>query len=108
VSNALITLGRVTGSRPHSLSTLPRSLHRPVAVTDGSFSSNLNKTGVRLWTDHAMAARPGASIQGSRNSVALPQICRMALCGEGLGASAESDFQLELRNGVADTAVLRA
>jgi hypothetical protein len=29
---------------------LPRSRHLPVAVTDGSLSSNLNKIGVRLWT----------------------------------------------------------
>ena len=29
---------------------LPRSLHRPVAVVDGSLIRNFNKTGVRLWT----------------------------------------------------------
>ena len=30
---------------------LPRSRHRPVAVTEGSRTRNLNKTGVRLWSD---------------------------------------------------------
>ena len=29
---------------------LPRSLHRPVAVVEGSLTKNLNKIGVRLWT----------------------------------------------------------
>jgi hypothetical protein len=29
-----------------------RSLHLPVVVTDGSRIKNLNKTGVRLWSDH--------------------------------------------------------
>ena len=33
------------------LSGLPRFRHRPVAVTDGSLTENLNKTVVRLWTD---------------------------------------------------------
>jgi hypothetical protein len=28
---------------------LPRSLHRPVAVVDGSLAENLNNTAVRLW-----------------------------------------------------------
>jgi hypothetical protein len=30
--------------------TLPRYRHRPVAVTEGNVTKNLNKTGVRLWT----------------------------------------------------------
>ena len=30
--------------------TALRSLHLPVAVTEGSLTENLNKTGVRLWT----------------------------------------------------------
>jgi len=29
---------------------LSRNLHRPVAVVEGSLTSNLNKTWVRLWT----------------------------------------------------------
>ena len=29
----------------------PRSRHRPVAVTDGSPTEKVNKTGVRLWTE---------------------------------------------------------
>jgi hypothetical protein len=29
---------------------LPRSLHLPVAVTDGSLREKINETGVRLWT----------------------------------------------------------
>jgi hypothetical protein len=40
------------GHRP----ILPRSLHLPVASTDGSFTKNFNKTGVQLWTDHQSAA----------------------------------------------------
>jgi hypothetical protein len=28
-----------------------RSRHRPLAVVDGSVTKNLNKTGVRLWTE---------------------------------------------------------
>jgi hypothetical protein len=34
----------------------PRSFHRPVAVTLGSLTENLNKTGVRLGTDCAPQA----------------------------------------------------
>jgi hypothetical protein len=30
---------------------LPRSRHLPVGVTEGSRTRNLNKSGVRLWTD---------------------------------------------------------
>jgi hypothetical protein len=30
---------------------LPRSLHLPVAVTDGTVRENINEIGVRLWTD---------------------------------------------------------
>jgi hypothetical protein len=30
---------------------LPRSRQRPVAVTEGSLTNNLNKNGVRFWTD---------------------------------------------------------
>ena len=30
---------------------LPRSLHLPVASTEGSVTQNLNRIGVRLWTD---------------------------------------------------------
>jgi hypothetical protein len=51
------------GNAPHSgtsvvgycllLAILPRSLHLPAAVTDGSLTENLNKTGVRLWTDRS-------------------------------------------------------
>jgi hypothetical protein len=33
---------------------LPRSLHRPVAVTEGSATRNLNEIGVRLWTDRSV------------------------------------------------------
>ena len=36
-------------SRP-PLPILPRSLHRPVAVTEGSLPEKPNKTAVRLWT----------------------------------------------------------
>jgi hypothetical protein len=32
---------------------VPRSLHRPVAVTEGSLTENPNKTGVRFWTEDA-------------------------------------------------------
>jgi len=30
---------------------IPHSRHRPVAVVEGSLTKNVNKTGVRLWTD---------------------------------------------------------
>jgi hypothetical protein len=33
-----------------TLAIFPRSRHLPVAVTDGSLSSKVNRTGVRLWT----------------------------------------------------------
>ena len=36
---------------------LPCSRHRPVAVTDGSLTENLNKIGVRLWTGCPQSAR---------------------------------------------------
>ena len=32
---------------------LPRSFHRPRASTEGSLTENINKTGVRFWTDCA-------------------------------------------------------
>jgi hypothetical protein len=41
----------VRGPTLHAFCILPRSLHRPVAVTEGSLTENTNKTGVRLWTD---------------------------------------------------------
>jgi hypothetical protein len=34
--------------------SLPRSRHLPTAVTEGSLTENLNKTGVRLWTDRSI------------------------------------------------------
>ena len=34
----------------HPGAILPRSRHLPVAVTEGSRTETLNKTGVRLWT----------------------------------------------------------
>jgi hypothetical protein len=34
---------------------LPRSRHLPLAVTDGSLTENVNKTGVRFWTDVFLA-----------------------------------------------------
>jgi hypothetical protein len=36
---------------------LPHSLHRPVAVTDGSLTENFNKTAVRLWTGCSPSGR---------------------------------------------------
>ena len=32
----------------------PRSLHRPLASTDGNLTENLNEIGVRLWTDPSL------------------------------------------------------
>jgi hypothetical protein len=32
----------------------PRSRHLPLASTDGSSTRNLNKTGVRLWTEYSL------------------------------------------------------
>ena len=49
--------GRVSSSGHHRTAPWsarrhpPRSLHRPVAVTEGNATRNPNKTGVRLWTD---------------------------------------------------------
>jgi hypothetical protein len=39
---------RWRAGRPEGI--LPRSFHRPVAVTDGSRKENVNKNGVRFWT----------------------------------------------------------
>jgi len=41
----------------HCLVILLRSLHRPVAVVDGSVTKNVNKTGVRLWTGCSSVSR---------------------------------------------------
>ena len=41
--------------QPH-LPILPRSRHRRVAVTEGSLRENVNKNGVRLWTDPSARA----------------------------------------------------
>ena len=38
---------------------LPRSRHLPLASTDGSSTRNLNKTGVRLWTDRRVGRELG-------------------------------------------------
>jgi len=43
-----LRLNRLTGY-PHPI--LRRSRHLPLASTDGRLIENLNKTGVRLWTD---------------------------------------------------------
>jgi hypothetical protein len=43
--------GRRWGCVRHLRPILPRSRHRPVPVTEGSLTKNLNKTGVRFWTD---------------------------------------------------------
>jgi hypothetical protein len=38
----------------HHWPILSRSRHLPVGVVDGSLTENLNKTGVRLWTDPSL------------------------------------------------------
>jgi hypothetical protein len=45
-----IRLNTVRGFAPRHFLILSRSRHRPVIVTDGSLTENVNKTGVRLWT----------------------------------------------------------
>ena len=40
------------------LRILPRSRHRPVAVTEGSRNRKVNKTGVRLWTGCPFVTTP--------------------------------------------------
>jgi thrombospondin type 3 repeat protein len=40
---------------------LPRSRHLPLASTEGSLTRNLNKTGVRLWTDRSRRSAPTSS-----------------------------------------------
>jgi hypothetical protein len=47
---------RLLLSSNHLRPSYPRSLHRPVAPTDGSLIENFNKTGVRLWTDRPVHA----------------------------------------------------
>jgi hypothetical protein len=44
------TVRKLPNSR---LPILPRSLHLPVGVTEGSLIENLNKIGVRLWTGYS-------------------------------------------------------
>ena len=46
--------------RLHVRRFLPRSLHLSVAVTEGSWIENLNKTVVRVWTTSS-PARGGAA-----------------------------------------------
>ncbi len=41
---------------------LPRSRHLPVAVTEGSPTENLNKTGMRLWTETPRTDHPWGSV----------------------------------------------
>jgi hypothetical protein len=50
VCGRMIGLGKGVAEPIFHLLTIPRSRHRPVAVTDGSSTRNLNKTAVRLWT----------------------------------------------------------
>lgn len=45
------TDNRPLGAGRANRAILPRSFHLPAAVTDGSLTENLNKTGVRLRTD---------------------------------------------------------
>ena len=47
----------------HLRPILPRSLHLPLASTDGSRTRNLNKNGVRLWSDCGLESKclPGRS-----------------------------------------------
>ena len=51
-TNVTRPLGRIdqaeAGGVRQRLRILPRSLHRPVAVVDGSLSENCNKIGVQL------------------------------------------------------------
>jgi hypothetical protein len=49
------------GRREHAKPSLtlmsapsPRSLHRPLASTDGNLTEHLNEIGVRLWTDPSL------------------------------------------------------
>ena len=60
---------------------LPRSLHLPLAVTEGSLIENVNKTGVRLWTD---SSRPVPETNRGRRPRTLiagdsPVIARLLL-----------------------------
>jgi hypothetical protein len=50
---------------------LPRSLQRPVAVTDGSVTRKAN-TGVRLWTVFAFERRPRGSLCSSLSDATAP------------------------------------
>jgi hypothetical protein len=50
---------------------LPRSLHLPVGVTDGSATENLNEIGVRLWTYWLGRAESSGSELPGRRRIAL-------------------------------------
>jgi hypothetical protein len=53
IPKGLTTFWRVIVNR----TVLPLSRHLPIASTDGSLTKNLNKTGVRLWTESSVQAR---------------------------------------------------
>jgi hypothetical protein len=55
------SLARICDAR----AILPFSLHRPVAVTEGSLTRTLNETGVRLWTDCSIGPPVHVTAEGS-------------------------------------------
>ena len=59
-----VTRGPIHGHR----SILPASLHLPVAVTEGSLTEKLNKTGVRFWTDCSNADFVWAGVNNQRKA----------------------------------------
>jgi hypothetical protein len=46
-----VALPSMATRRSSATTQPPRSLHRPLAVVDGSLTEKANKTGVRLWTE---------------------------------------------------------
>jgi len=59
----------LSGSPVRRVPSSLRSLHRPVPVTEGSVTRNINKTGVRFWTDCCGATPKRNSFVNSRRAV---------------------------------------
>jgi hypothetical protein len=58
----LYAVGRPAGSDwGYGATSLPHSRHLPLASTEGRLTTNLNKTGVRVWTLNADACARNAS-----------------------------------------------
>jgi hypothetical protein len=78
---------------------LPRSLHRPLASTDGSSTRNLNKIGVRFWTDcHRRTAVEESPRDNDEANGDDPPYPRRAELTAGIFADARSMFSARKAN----------